>query len=109
MNCREVEPLLSAYLDAELDLAHSLEVEAHLRQCEPCALSLRSLEEVSAAVLAARAARRSCWRDERNGARCSQGERGRRAGGPHAADGVDHPHPAVRRSQAPMHRGASAM
>jgi anti-sigma factor RsiW len=53
MNCREVEPLLSAYLDGELDLAHSLEVEAHLRQCEPCARALKSLEDMSAAVLAA--------------------------------------------------------
>ena len=37
MNCREIEALLPAYVDEELDLVHSLEVEAHLQECRACA------------------------------------------------------------------------
>ncbi len=50
MTCREVQPLLGAYLDGELDLVRSLEVEAHVEGCEACARELRCLEDVSAAV-----------------------------------------------------------
>ena len=50
MNCHEVETWLSAYLDGELDLGRSLEVEGHLAQCESCSRALRRLEEVSALV-----------------------------------------------------------
>src|SRR5205807_8229894 len=37
VNCREIEALLPAYVDEELDLVHSLEVEAHLQECRACA------------------------------------------------------------------------
>ena len=53
MNCREIEELLGAYSDQELDLGRSLEVEAHLRQCAACGGELRRLEAVRAAVLQA--------------------------------------------------------
>jgi anti-sigma factor RsiW len=35
--CEEARPLVHAYVDGELDLAKSLEVEAHLRGCVACA------------------------------------------------------------------------
>jgi anti-sigma factor RsiW len=35
--CEEVLPLLNAYVDSELDLVRSLEVESHLRGCVSCA------------------------------------------------------------------------
>lgn len=50
MNCREAEGLLGAYLDQELDLVHSLDVEAHARECASCAASLRRQEAARAAV-----------------------------------------------------------
>jgi anti-sigma factor RsiW len=50
MNCREIETLLPAYLDDELDLAHSLEVEEHLGECRSCALALRQQRAVKQAV-----------------------------------------------------------
>jgi anti-sigma factor RsiW len=52
LNCREAESLLGAYLDGELDLVRSLDVEAHARECGSCAASLRRLEAARAAVTA---------------------------------------------------------
>ncbi len=48
MNCDEAESLLDGYVDRELDLVKSLEIESHLRTCPACArirenhLALRS-------------------------------------------------------------------
>ncbi len=39
MDCSKVQTLLHPYMDGELDLATSLEVEEHLRSCPACALS----------------------------------------------------------------------
>jgi anti-sigma factor RsiW len=50
MTCRDAQPFLGAYLDGELDLVRSLEVEAHVESCEACARELRGQEDVSAAV-----------------------------------------------------------
>ena len=36
MSCQETEVLIHGYLDNELDLAHSLEIERHLRECASC-------------------------------------------------------------------------
>ena len=36
MSCTEPKELVHAYLDRELDLAKSLEIEAHLRECAVC-------------------------------------------------------------------------
>jgi len=47
MSCQELQTMRDAYLDGELDLAHSLEFEKHLRECASCARShdeLRSLQ-----------------------------------------------------------------
>lgn len=37
MNCAEIKNLLHAYVDGELDLVRSLEVEQHLKSCAKCA------------------------------------------------------------------------
>src|SRR6266852_6249958 len=47
MSCQELQTVGDAYLDGELDLARSLEIEKHLRECASCARSheeLRSLQ-----------------------------------------------------------------
>jgi anti-sigma factor RsiW len=36
VDCRDAQPLLHAYLDRELDLMRSLEIEEHLRNCAAC-------------------------------------------------------------------------
>lgn len=43
MTCAEARPLLHAYFDGELDLARSLDVEAHLSSCAACASELANL------------------------------------------------------------------
>jgi len=50
VNCRGTEALLPAYLDGELDLAHSLEVEEHLRECQVCAAALQPLRKAKEVV-----------------------------------------------------------
>ena len=52
MNCRETERLLPAYVDDELDLVHSLEVEEHLGECRDCASALRQQRALKEAVAA---------------------------------------------------------
>ncbi len=48
MNCHEIHPLLHAYVDSELDLMPSLEVDRHLQHCAACAAMKRSLESLRA-------------------------------------------------------------
>ncbi|HUI80634.1 MAG TPA: anti-sigma factor [Bryobacteraceae bacterium] len=50
MNCQDVWPFLGAYLDGELDLVGSLDLEAHFERCPECARELRSLQDLSAAI-----------------------------------------------------------
>ena len=48
MTCEEARPLVHAYVDSELDVVKSLEVEAHLTVCVACAreeASLRALHK----------------------------------------------------------------
>ena len=42
MSCQRAEDWIHGYLDGELDLARSLEVEQHMRECEICARSYRT-------------------------------------------------------------------
>jgi anti-sigma factor RsiW len=42
LSCQKAEDWIHGYLDGELDLARSLEVEQHMRECEICARSYRS-------------------------------------------------------------------
>lgn len=46
MNCNEIHPLLHAYVDSELGLMPSLEVDRHLKSCAGCAAMKRSLESL---------------------------------------------------------------
>ncbi|HXB72189.1 MAG TPA: anti-sigma factor [Candidatus Acidoferrales bacterium] len=50
MNCRETAALLTAYVDDELDLVHSLELEQHLGECRACASVLQEQRAVKQAV-----------------------------------------------------------
>jgi len=42
LSCQRAEELIHGYLDGELDLARSLEVEQHMRECEICARAYRN-------------------------------------------------------------------
>lgn len=50
MNCAEVQSLLHAFADGELDLVHSTEVEQHLHECPRCEASLAAIRSLSSAV-----------------------------------------------------------
>ena len=50
MNCDEMNPLLHAYSDHELDLEHSLAVERHLQTCPACAAEKRSIQSLRSAL-----------------------------------------------------------
>jgi len=54
MTCKEVELLIHAHLDGELDAGHAREVEAHVENCPPCASQLRAYRELQEAMPAAR-------------------------------------------------------
>lgn len=50
MNCNETRPLLNAYMDSELDLVRSLDVERHLKSCSACVTAKRSLQSLHSAL-----------------------------------------------------------
>jgi anti-sigma factor RsiW len=50
MTCADVEPLIGAYADGELDLERALAVEAHLAGCPACTARVTTLRSLSAAV-----------------------------------------------------------
>jgi anti-sigma factor RsiW len=50
MNCLEIHPLLHAYIDRELDLMPSLDVDRHLKTCASCAAVKRSLESLRSSL-----------------------------------------------------------
>jgi len=52
MNCAECLPILNAYVDDELDVRASLEMEAHLQGCETCAARQGELRQLSRTVRA---------------------------------------------------------
>jgi len=49
MNCEETQALLSAYVDGELDLVRSLEIEKHIETCPACALTVQNQQTLGAA------------------------------------------------------------
>src|SRR5258708_15665710 len=53
MNCDEVEGLLDAYLDGELELSQQLELEQHLSGCTECQAVLKERREFRAFFAAA--------------------------------------------------------
>ncbi len=50
MNCQETQTLIHGYVDGELDLIKSLEIERHLQECPECAQSHASLQALRAAI-----------------------------------------------------------
>jgi anti-sigma factor RsiW len=52
MNCQDVQHLLSAYADGELDLVHSLQVEEHLASCPGCAAAEKNVRSLHTALSA---------------------------------------------------------
>jgi anti-sigma factor RsiW len=50
MNCRERESLLGAYVDGELDLSASLELEGHLATCTTCTGRAEELRQLSRTI-----------------------------------------------------------
>jgi anti-sigma factor RsiW len=68
-----VQELIDAYLDGELDLTGTLEIERHLADCQLCAETLSGLQHVQAAVRASlvlptptrlqRRVRKALWRE----------------------------------------------
>lgn len=50
MICQETHRLIHPYLDGELDLVRSLEIEAHLNDCEKCAQGYHELRGLHSAV-----------------------------------------------------------
>jgi anti-sigma factor RsiW len=49
VTCEEARPLVHAYVDGELDVVRSLEVEAHIRSCGVCAREQASLRALHTA------------------------------------------------------------
>lgn len=52
MNCEEAQALLSAYVDGELDLVRSLEIERHTETCQSCARTVQNQQTLGAALRA---------------------------------------------------------
>jgi anti-sigma factor RsiW len=50
MNCNECRLLLDAYVDGELDVRGSLDVESHIATCRACAAETRARHELSRAI-----------------------------------------------------------
>lgn len=50
MSCKQTEELIDAYVDGELDLVNSLELERHLRDCQACSHRHASLLALRSAV-----------------------------------------------------------
>ena len=52
MNCEDTQVLLSAYVDGELDLVRSLEIEKHIETCQSCARTVQNQQTLGAALRA---------------------------------------------------------
>lgn len=50
MSCQQTRELIHGYLDGELDLVKSLEIEAHLKDCHACAQTYKGICELQSAV-----------------------------------------------------------
>lgn len=56
MNCERVRSLLPAYVDGELDLVTTLEIEEHLATCPECSRAYAELRELQSVLASQRAA-----------------------------------------------------
>ena len=50
MSCEDARGLLHAYVDGELDLVRSLEIEKHLESCKTCAQTVQNQQTLSSAM-----------------------------------------------------------
>jgi anti-sigma factor RsiW len=50
LTCEELEPLLHAFMDGELDLVRSLEVERHLQGCPACVRAVQEHQALQTAL-----------------------------------------------------------
>jgi anti-sigma factor RsiW len=50
VNCQQNETLIHAYLDGELDLLNTLQLETHLRQCAACAQAHQNHQALRSAI-----------------------------------------------------------
>jgi Predicted transmembrane transcriptional regulator (anti-sigma factor) len=50
LSCQTTQEFIHAYVDGELDLARSLEVEQHMEQCEVCAIAYRNQTALRSAL-----------------------------------------------------------
>jgi anti-sigma factor RsiW len=50
MSCEDARDLLTAYVDGELDLVHSLDVEKHLESCKACARAVENQRTLRSAI-----------------------------------------------------------
>jgi anti-sigma factor RsiW len=50
MSCRETQELLHGYVDGQLDLVRSLEMERHFRECPACARDFETLRGMRSAM-----------------------------------------------------------
>ena len=50
MSCHETRNLIHGYLDGELDLVKSLEIEQHLEDCETCAQTYKGMRGLQSSV-----------------------------------------------------------
>ena len=50
MNCQDVQNLIHAYLDGELDVVKSLEIEQHLQDCPTCSHAYRNHQALRTAI-----------------------------------------------------------
>src|ERR1700722_12700406 len=50
MDCQEIQTLIPAYVDGELDLLTALAVEQHLPDCPDCAQAMESLSALGSAM-----------------------------------------------------------
>ena len=50
MRCEDTQDLIHAYVDGELDLVKSLEVEKHLQDCQSCSITYKNLQALRSAI-----------------------------------------------------------
>ncbi len=50
MNCEDTQALLTAYVDGEVDLVRSLEIDKHLETCPACALIVQNQKTLGTAL-----------------------------------------------------------
>jgi len=50
MKCSETRELINAYIDQELDLVHSLDIEKHMAECPACTITYKNLGALRLAI-----------------------------------------------------------